>query len=121
MTTNKSVNTPNASSLVKYYDLIISCPACLCDGKTGGAQKQWYHANCGGKIQVGDNACYKCCTDNFVSHIKNWRYACEAHESDYRKTTPAHFASAISAAGQVTSLAGVKWLQKLLENLGEDW
>jgi predicted RNA-binding Zn-ribbon protein involved in translation (DUF1610 family) len=107
--------------MATYYDLIIRCPACIADGGSGDSPSQWYHADCGGKIRVGDDAYFKCvsCGDNW--HIRYSRYACREHESDYRSTTAAHFANAISTAGQITSVAGKKWLITLLENMGDDW
>ncbi len=122
--------SPNSSSLSarqwlhhQYYDLLIRCPACLADGKDGGIPSQWYHNDCGGKMQIGDNANLRCevCGDNSSSHIKNWRYRCSAHATEFRATTSAHFATAASTAGQLTDIAGVKWLIRLLENLGDDW
>ncbi|KOR37980.1 hypothetical protein AM228_04140 [Planktothricoides sp. SR001] len=107
--------------MATYYDLKIRCPACIADGESGGAVSQWYHNNCGGKIQIGDDANYKCIKCNYSSHIKNWRYAHEGYHTDYRPTTSAHFANAISTAGQVASVAGKQWLITLLENLGDDW
>jgi len=107
--------------MATYYDLIIRCPACIADGLSGGTPHQWYHSNCGGKAQIGDDAYLKCVSCGQSNHLKNWRYACGEHETDYRSTTSAHFANAISTAGQVTSVAGKAWLIKLLENMGEDW
>jgi hypothetical protein len=109
------------SRMETYYDLIIRCPACIAEGKHGGNPTQWYHTNCGGKIQVGDDANFKCASCSYSSHIKNWRYACQAHATDFRATTSNHLASAVSTAGQVVGIAGKKWLINLLENLGEDW
>jgi hypothetical protein len=109
--------------MATYYDLIIRCPACLSDGKEPGPPSQWFHAKpgCDGKAQIGDDAQIKCakCGDTF--HLKTARYACYVHETDYRPTSSAHFASAISTAGQVTSIAGKQWLINLLENMGDDW
>jgi hypothetical protein len=107
--------------MATYYDLKIRCPACIADGESGGSVDQWYHNICNGKIQIGDDAYYKCLSCGYSSHIKNWRYACTAHVTDFRPTTTAHFANAISTAGQVTSVAGKQWLITLLENLGDDW
>lgn len=108
--------------MATYFDLYIQCPACIKDnGYDDDPPGQWYHNNCGGKIQVGDNAYYKCLSCGDSSHIKNWRYACRRHQSDFRSTTVAHFANAIAIAGQITGKAGRQWLMTLLENLGDDW
>jgi hypothetical protein len=106
-----------------YYDLKIRCPACLANGKQSGPPSQWFHAKpgCNGKLQIGDDAQFRCVKCNEASHIKNWRYACESHQSDYRPVPAAHFASAIATAGQVTNIAGRQWLIDLLENMGDDW
>lgn len=107
--------------MADYFDLQMRCPACIADGESGGACVQWFHAECGGKMQVGDDANYRCLACGKISHIKNWRYACETHEGVFRKTTNAHMANAMSTSGQITSIAGRKWLIRLLENLGSDW
>ncbi|MDL5052662.1 hypothetical protein QQ056_03680 [Oscillatoria laete-virens NRMC-F 0139] len=109
--------------MTTYYDLVISCPACLADGKPQGPATQWFHAKsgCGGKMQIGDDAQLKCANCGEAFHIKVARYACTLHSTDFRPATPAHFASAISTAGQVTGVAGRQWLITLLENMGDDW
>jgi len=109
--------------MATYYDLLIQCPACIKEkGYDSNPPGQWYHDGCGGKLQIGDNAYLKCAKVGCgkSSHIKNWRYACQKHSSDFRPTTAAHFANAISISGQVTSVAGRQWLLTLLQNL-EDW
>jgi hypothetical protein len=103
-----------------YYKLKIRCPACIAMGRSGGIPSFWYHDSCGGRLEVGDDACYRCSLCGYTSHIKNWRYACESHQSSYRETNTNHFADAISTAGQFSDTGGRMWLLRLLENL-EDW
>jgi hypothetical protein len=100
-----------------YYDLKIRCPACIAVGLSGGVPSYWYH-DCGGRLQVGDNAFYRCSSCQHTSHIKNWRYACASHQGNYRETNVNHFASAISTASQLSGIAGKIWMLRLLENLG---
>lgn len=102
--------------MATYYDLVMRCPF-----DTKGIAVQWYHADCGGKIRIGDDAYLKCISCGCSYHLRYWRYRCHESESDYRPTTAAQFASAIAMAGQVTSIAGKKWLMTLLENMGDDW
>ncbi len=108
--------------MATYYDLVIRCPACLANNEEPGPASQWFHAKpfCSGKIQIGDDAQFKCtsCAESF--QIRTARYKCSKH-TDYRQTTSAHFASAVSTSGQVASIAGSKWLIKLLQNMGDDW
>ncbi|MBB5869724.1 hypothetical protein F4553_003103 [Allocatelliglobosispora scoriae] len=106
--------------MAQYFDLVIRCPACIADGKDGKVPAPWYHHSCGGGLQIGDDANYRCKRCNVSSHVQNWRYACEAHESDFRPTSSAHLANAVSTAGQITSIAGRQWLLTFLQNLG-DW
>lgn len=107
--------------MTQYAELIMRCPACLKDGKPPGAETQWYHANCGGKLLVGSNAKYKCDACNHESHVKGWRYACETHKGEYKNTDSAHLANALSVAGQITGKMGKQWLMEFLANMGEDW
>lgn len=106
--------------MATYYDLKIRCPACLNMGLSGGIPSYWYHSDCGGKLQVGDNACYRCSGCGYTSHIKNWRYACASHQGSFRETRSNHFASSIATAAQFLNTGGRLWLLTLLENLG-DW
>ena len=105
--------------MTTYHDLVIQCPAYI--AKNGFDPKppaQWYHANCGGKIQVGDNAYYKCLVCGHSSHIKNWRYACGINSMDDRPNIYGHFGNAVSVAGAFTGKAGRQWLLTYLQNLG---
>jgi hypothetical protein len=102
-----------------YYDLVMRCPACIASGGSGGTPGQWYHRNCGGRLQVGDNACYLCTKCPTELHVRDWRYACGEHASDYRPTTSAHLANAISTAGQITGVAGRQWLMRFLDAMGD--
>ncbi len=76
------------------------------DNKEPGPPGQWYHATDNGTVQVGSSAEYRCMSCQNVEHVRNWRYACEAHQTDYRPTSSAHLANALSTAGQITSVAG---------------
>lgn len=102
-----------------WFDLVIRCPACIKEEREPGPEGQWYHAADDGKIQVGNNAEYRCRRCEHHSHVKDWRYACERHATEYRPTTAAALANALSVAGQITSTGGRRWMQQFLENLGE--
>lgn len=104
--------------MTTYYDLKMRCPACIFEGRDGGAISQWYHSNCGGKLQVGDNAYYRCQKCRHSSHVRNWRYSCSRH-GDYRLTSSSHLANAISTSGQLVNVAGRLWLMEFLKNLGD--
>lgn len=105
--------------MTQYFDLVIRCPACIAEGRQGGVPRQWYHVECGGRIQVGDNAYYKCTHCRTELHVGVWRYICDEHGSTPKPTSAAHIANAVSTAGQMTSIAGRQWLMSFLENLGE--
>ena len=106
--------------MTKYFDLIIRCPACLAENRDPGPAGVWYHVECDGRLQIGDDATYRCKACLHTRHVKEWRYACKQHEADYRHTTSAHLASAVSTAGQITGIAGRQWLMSFLDELG-DW
>ncbi|OQW92358.1 MAG: hypothetical protein BWK78_01940 [Thiotrichaceae bacterium IS1] len=120
-------NTYQRAKATQMYSLVIRCPACIADGNTGEWPNQWYHTDCGGEIQIGDDAHLQCVRCGKSSHIKEWKYNCTTHQVTtkigcvgYHSTTSAHFASAISTAGQIASVAGRSWMLRVLENLG-DW
>ncbi|MBO3739536.1 hypothetical protein [Actinoplanes flavus] len=103
----------------EWFSLVMRCPACLSERKEPGPAAQWFHASDDGFVQVGSSAQYRCTSCRCVEHVKSWRYACEAHQTDFRPTSSAHLANALSTAGQITSVAGRQWMQRFLENLGE--
>ncbi|WP_377476035.1 MAG: hypothetical protein P2A85_24890 [Microcoleus anatoxicus] len=105
--------------MATYYDLYAPCPACLKDGKYTTAF-YWQHDNCGSRLQIGDDAYLKCYSGH-SDHIRNWRFACTNHELEYRSTTAAHFAKAISVAGQLADVGGIIWFGTLIKNMGTDW
>jgi len=103
-----------------YYDLYLRCPACLLIGGNPGPPSYWYHANCGGRIQIGDDAHFRCARCWLDSHIRHWRYACGNHNCDFRNTTSGHFASAVSMCAQLTDRVGKQWILRMLTHL-DDW
>lgn len=106
--------------MTQYFDLIIRCPACIKDNVDPGPATSWYHTECNGGLQIGDDATYRCKQCSYTEHVKEWRYKCKQHRAEFRSTSSAHLASAISTAGQITSVAGRQWLMSFLDNLG-DW
>lgn len=103
----------------EWFDLVMRCPACLADNREPGPISQWYHAMDSGTVQVGSSAEYRCLGCKHQAHVKEWRYACETHQTEYRRTNAAHLSNALSTAGQITSIAGRQWMTRFLENLGE--
>jgi len=97
----------------------MSCPACIAEGKSGGIPRQWYHGGgCGGRLEVGNNAYYRCTKCGYNSHVRGWSYSCDGH-GDYRMVSDSHLASAVSVASQLTiSSRGKMWLLELLNNMG---
>jgi len=106
--------------MATYYELKIRCPACISMGRSGGTPSYWYHNDCGGKLEVGDDANYRCSYCSYKSHIKNWRYSCSSHQGNFQSTNSNHFATAIATAGQLSGVAGRLWMLNLLSNMG-DW
>ncbi len=107
------------SDASEWFNLVMRCPACLADNRDPGPVDQWYHAMDSAMVQVGSSAEYRCLGCKHTEHVRNWRYACQAHQTEYRPTTSAHLSNALSTAGQITSIAGRQWMQKFLQNLGE--
>jgi hypothetical protein len=101
------------------YDLFIKCPATHTHYGSN-FPSQWYHAGCGAKMQIGDDARLRC-TNGHSNHVRNWRYVCPEHENTYLASSAAEFANAISLAKQITSRAETSWLLRLLDNMGADW
>jgi hypothetical protein len=105
--------------MTSYYTLYIQCPACLHEGKRPGPASNWYHVDCGGTLEIGDDAYYRCKKCRYTSHVRYWRYSCRDHSSSFRATSSNHFASAVSITSQLSHIDR-RWLYTLLENL-EDW
>ena len=118
-------NNPNLETFKEggylYCRLYISCPVCI-DRGLQRPHGYWQHNRCNGDIYVGDDACYKCRKCGEKNHVRNWRYNCPGHSNsadDFVGASCQALASAISTAGQMTTLVGVAWLQRFLANMGE--
>ena len=114
--------------MATYHDLVIQCPGCTAKkGYDSNPPHQWYHANCGGAILIGENAYCRCVGCGHSSHVKHWRYACHINSMDDRPIRDAHSASAahlanvVSISGILTGRAGSQWFLTFLQNLGDDW
>ena len=105
--------------MTTYQKLYIQCPACLARGRSAPAS-YWYHSDCGGALELGSNATMRCADCGHASHVRNWRYSCENHLGQYRTTSSAHLAGAISMSAVMVAAGGRTWLMKLLDNLS-DW
>lgn len=107
-----------------WADLKMGCPACVAEGREAGPATQWYHAVCGGRMEVSDEARLKCGSCRAEDHIQNWRWGCPkhgdpAHEDYYRPTNASSVAAQISVAAAVCPKMGKAWLMRFLDNLGE--
>lgn len=105
-----------------YFQAYLACPVCYERGTNTGAT-YWEHYGCGGEMYLGDNANYHCNSCGKTCHVGKWKYGCPGHstnndeELDFQFASNAALASVISCAGQLTTAAGVPWLQKFLQNL----
>ena len=107
----------------QYYDLIIRDPVCLSKGsESPSPARQWFHAKsgCNGKMQIGDDAQLKCvaCDESF--HIRNARYDSDSYTIDFCLESLYLPSIDVQTAGQITGVAGMQWLIRLLENMGDD-
>ncbi len=107
-----------------FTDLVIGCPACCAQNRDAGPPAQFYHAECGGKMQVSDEAVLKCSSCGLAAHVRDWRWGCPNHgdpqrEDYYQETNSSAMAAQISVAGALTDKMGRKWLMRFLDNLDE--
>jgi hypothetical protein len=105
--------------MATYYDLFIKCPTGHLH-YANSSPSYWYHAGCGAKMQIGDDARLKC-TSGHSSHLRNWRSLCYEHEMTYSPSGHGEFVNAIAVVGQMVKHAGKSWLLRLLDNMGADW
>ena len=106
---------------VEYYQMFIGCPVCVMEGRPT-IPTQWYHCEDGGEMYIGDNGYYYCIDCKKTMPIINWAYECfdckeNGHEKAVRIDNIKHIAEAISVAGMVTDMGGVKWLNRLTNAL----
>jgi hypothetical protein len=111
--------------MAMWTDLIMGCPACAAKNNSLGDPAQWYHANCGGAMEVSDDAVLRCKRDGTAYHISSWRWGCPKHgdptrQDYYQATNSTATAAQISVAGALTNKMGKAWLMRFLDNLG-DW
>jgi len=117
----------------KYFEIKLRCPFCLNNDKIAPIV-QYIHGNCGGKVELSNSAnirCQKCgktCSvteaifadcnkDVYLSGEQNYNDRKVKIES--KETNEYEFAHKIliSAAGQITSLAGREWLYNFMKSL----
>lgn len=114
---------------VDYFQLHIKCPVCL-EHDIPVETTDWVHGHksdgstCGGDIYIGDNGAYYCEKCGQTDLICNWGYKCSHHEQqglglgEYVNVSDGKYiAQAISVAGQITDIGGLKWLNKLTDAL----
>lgn len=110
-----------------WIDLYFSCPACIAQGRNAGAPTNWYHANCGGQLQISETARVRC-NKTFLCgedrHISSWSWGCPNHGDPnragyYQKTNANSVAAQISVSGAMINKSGKRWMLKFLDNLGE--
>jgi hypothetical protein len=111
-----------ASGANTYYQLKISCPVCVDQGRNT-QQSFWQHGTtCGGAIYIGNDAHFLCKICRTSAHVKQWRFNCPSHSgatASYLSPSSAGFAQAISTAGQMVSETGHRWLMEFMGNMGE--
>ena len=88
----------------------------------------WYHANCGGAMEIGSKANYHCSKCDFKSHVRNWRYKCPSHgpsfgnEEEFMPTSAPVLAQAIGQALELLGKAGLDFVQEFLIHLeSNEW
>ena len=106
---------------VEYYQLYVSCPICLRDHRPTQSS-YWSHGLDGGDMYIGDNGYYYCIDCGHKAPIIDWAYTrsdCEGAGlgKSVKLDNVKHIAEAISISGQITSPAGMAWLQKLISAL----
>lgn len=112
-----------------YFQLYISCPVCL-EHNVPTTPSYWTHgttntgSECGGDMYIGDNGYYYCERCGHMDLIVNWAYKCpnpihnqNGMDAYISVTDGKYIGKAISIAGQITGIAGIKWLNKLTSAL----
>ena len=104
-----------------YYQLYVSCPECMKNGSPCDPSF-WVCGECGGDIYVGDNAhmyCSKCEKDFKAIYA---HYICPCCSSGVlcntvEFTSQPNISTSLSMAATLSSVAGLAWLNKFIEEL----
>lgn len=106
-----------------WADLVGGCPTCVAEGAEAGPAVQWYHATCGGRMEVSDEARLKCGSCGTEGHIQNWKWACPrqgepSYKVYYCPTSVSSTAVSIAVGAAICPKMGKAWLMRFLDNLG---
>jgi len=107
-----------------WTKLTMSCPACISMGLSPGPSTSWYHANCGGVIEVSKYAELRCSYCGIIKHFRYWRWGCPRHgnagkENYFQETNASSIAAQISISASLSPRMGRRWLMIFLDYLGE--
>jgi len=101
---------------VVYYQLKIVCPGNNCSNKNTVVER-WDHHNCGGTMEIGDNAHLRCKRCYHHAHIKDWQFACSVHAGDFQAWNDQSFALAISnSLAAIQTVTDHAWVAKMIKN-----
>lgn len=112
---------------IMYYQLYMSCPACLAIGRDNRPCSFWKHHDdgCLGDIYVGNNAYYKCRRCGRSVHVKNWKCSCPEHSGslDFFMGESCHSVVNPTAIGRslpsMVETTGIQWIQSFISNMEE--
>jgi len=112
----------DSSYNLTYYRLYIQCPVCIGMGYRVPFT-HWIHGNCGGYLEIGDNAHYRCARCLHEDHVAFWEYGCPYHSGGngnylvHKKVSVNSIIKALGIAVQMADYGGSVWMKKFLDNL----
>lgn len=104
-----------------YYRLLVKCPICSQRGKNV-EPLLWFHDIDDGEIFIGDDAQYECKKCGMNESILFGDFLCtncSESKNNYIHISEKEtvVANVVSAVGSLVEVAGIPWLQTLLQTL----
>ena len=109
-----------------FHQLRISCPICMAKGKIT-PKAVWIHAECGGKLYLGQDGTILCEKCKIQSTLKEWTFACPSHSNTanflatnkFRPCAAADLASVVAINANLINNIGIDNFNNILEGLEE--
>lgn len=104
---------------IEYYELCAQNPKDFEKGISSGFTF-YHHRNCGGRIYIGDNGCFRYLMCKEEEETQCWNIDYSTHElylnQSVTKRDVIQLSEMLIFVGQLVQHTGVRWLQRFLSN-----
>lgn len=102
---------------MSFTTLRMACPGRNCTSKY--KTNNWTHHECGGVIDINDDAELRCRSCFYQSNVFRWGTECEHHTLFDSSQLPTidSISAILAMSTELTDAMGLQWYRRLLKNL----